>query len=75
MDTYGMKARARPGTTSLHPASIEHGEVRGSENQKVWFGGRERGKIYFESSGSGSFEEVSYWDDLLPKRGKLSWNH
>ena len=19
--------------------------------------------------------EVSYWDDILPKRSKLSWNH
>ena len=73
-----MKARARsrhlqgPGTTSLYPVNIEHGEVRGSEDQRAWFGGRERGKIYFYGFGSGSFGEVSCWDGLLPKRSKLS---
>ena len=64
-----------PGTTSLYPANTEHGEVGGSEIQRAWFGGGEMGKIYFEGSGSGFFEEVSYWDGLLPKRSKLSWNH
>ena len=64
-----------PGTTSLYPINTEHGEVGGSEIQKAWFGGGERGKIYFEGSGSGSFGEVSCCDDLLPKRGKLSWNY
>ena len=36
-----------PGTTSLYPANTEHGEVGGSEDQRVLFGGGERGKIYF----------------------------
>ena len=48
-----------PGTTSLYPANTEHGEVGGSEIQRAWFGGGERGKIYFEGSDSGSFGEVS----------------
>ena len=64
-----------PSATSLYPANTKHGEVGGSKDQKAWFSGGERGKIYFYGSGLGSFEEVSYWDDLLPKRGKLSWNH
>ena len=64
-----------PGTTSLYPANTEHGEVGGLEIQRAWFGCGERGKIYFEGSGSSSFWEVSCWDDLLRKRGKLSWNH
>ena len=72
MDTYGMEARARPSTTSLYSANTEYGEVGGSEDQRVWFGGGERGKIYFYGSGSGFFGEVSCWDGLLPKRGKLS---
>ena len=63
------------GTTSLYPANTEYGEVGGLEIQRAWFGGGEKGKIYFENSGSGFFEEVSCWDGLLPKIGKLSWNH
>ena len=63
------------GTISLYPANTEHGEVWGSEIQRAWFGGGEKGKIYFEGSDSGSFREVSYWDGLLPKKGKLGWNH
>ena len=64
------------GTISLYPANTEHGEVGGgSENQRAGFGGGERGKIYFDGFGSGSFGEVSCWDGLLPKRGKLSWSH
>ena len=59
----------------MYPANTKHGEVGGSEDQRAWFGGGERGKIYFFCSGSGSFGEVSCWDDLLLKRGKLSWNH
>ena len=62
-------------TTSLYLANTEHGEVGGLEDQRVWFGGEERGKIYFYGFGSGFFKEMSCWDDLLPKRGKLSWNH
>ena len=62
-------------TTSLYLANTEHGEVGGLEDQRVWFGGEEKGKIYFYGFSSGSFREMSCWDDLLPKRGKLSWNH
>ena len=48
------------GTISLYPANTEHGEVGGgSENQRAGFGGGERGKIYFDGFGSGSFGEVS----------------
>ena len=64
-----------PGTTSLYPANTKHGEVGGLEDQRAWFDGGERGKIYFYGFGSSSFGEVSCWDGLLPKRGKLSWNH
>ena len=35
------------GTTSLYPTNTEHGEVEGSEDQRAWFGGGGRGKIYF----------------------------
>ena len=38
------------GTTSLYPANTEHGEVVGLEDQRAWFGGGERGKIYFYGS-------------------------
>ena len=72
LDTYGKKARVRPRHHQPVPSQYKDGEVGGSEIQKAWFGGRERGKIYFEGSDSGSFGEVSCWDDLLPKRGKLS---
>jgi len=44
-------------------------------DQRAWFSGGERGKIYFYGSCSGSFGKVSCWDGLLPKRDKLSWNH
>ena len=47
------------GTTGLYLANTKHGEVGVSEIQKAWFGGGERGKIYFEGFGSGSFGEVS----------------
>ena len=36
-----------PGTTSLYPANTEHGEVGGSEDQRAWFSGGERGKSIF----------------------------
>ena len=62
------------GTTTLYPANIEHGEV-GGQRFRVHGLVVKRGKIYFEGFDSGSFGEVSCWDDLLPKRGKLSWNH
>ena len=46
--------------------------VRGN---RVWFGGGERGKTYFEVPAGALLGEVSYWDDILPKGAKLSWNH
>ena len=36
-----------PGTTSLYPTNTGHGEVGSQEIQRAWFGGGERGKIYF----------------------------
>ena len=65
------KAQALP--TYIQP--IQSIVSRGLKIQRAWFGGGEREKIYFEGFGSSSFGEMFYWDDLLPKRGKLSWNH
>ena len=40
-----------PDTTSLYPPNTKHGEVEGLEDQRAWFDGGERGKIYFYGSG------------------------
>ena len=41
--------------------------VRG---KRAWFGGEERGKTYFEFLAWALLGEVSYWDDIPPKRSK-----
>ena len=41
--------------------------VRG---KRVWFGGGERGKTYSEVPTQSLLREVSYWDDIPPKKSK-----
>ena len=50
LDTYGKKARARPRHHQPVPSQYRAWWGRGSEIQRVWFGGGEREKIYFEVS-------------------------
>ena len=38
--------------------------------KRTWFGGGERGKTYFEVPARALLGEVSYWDDIPPKRSK-----
>jgi len=45
------------------------------KGKRVWFGGEERGKTYFEIPARALLEEVSCWDDIPPKGVKLSWNY
>ena len=46
--------------------------VRG---KRAWFGSGERRKTYSKVPVRALLGEVSYWDDILPKGAKLSWNH
>ena len=39
--------------------------------KRTWFGGGERGKTYFEVPARALLGEVSYWDDIPPKRSKI----
>ena len=41
--------------------------VRG---KREWFGGGKKGKTYFEVPARAFSGEVSYWDDIPPKRSK-----
>ena len=63
-----------PGTTNLYPTNtkvVGHGlEVR---RGIVWWWGEE--KAYFGVLTQTFLEKMSCWDDILPKRGKMSWNH
>ena len=52
-----------PDLTSLYPANIGHDEV--------CFGGKERGKTYFEVPTRALLGEVSCWDDIPSKRSKI----
>ena len=40
----------------------------------VWWWGEGK-NLFFEVPAQALLEEVSYWDGILPKRSKLSWNH
>ena len=74
LDTYGRKARARPGTTSLYPVNTGHGEVGGQRFRGHGLVVGRAEKSIFEVPAQ-ALSGVSYWDDILSKRGKLSWNH
>ena len=70
MDSYGSRVHTQGlGTTYLYPTNTE--EVgHGSEVRKgvVWRWG-EKG-AYFGVPAQALLEEMSYWDDILPKKGK-----
>ena len=61
-------------TTNLYPANIGvvgHGlEVR---EGMVWRYGE--GKAYSRVPVQTLLGEMSCWDDIPPKRGRMSWNH
>ena len=62
------KAQAPPACTQPIKDKVRSW-VRG---RRAWFGGGERGKVYFEIPAEALLREVSCWDDTLPKRSKLS---
>ena len=64
-----VKHAQGPGTTNLYPTNtrvVGHGsEVK---KGKVWWWGE--GKAYSRVLAQTLLGEMSYWDDILPKRGK-----
>ena len=42
----------------------------GQRQERVWFGGEEKGRAYFGILAQTLLGEISYWDDIPPKREK-----
>ena len=64
-----------PGITSLYPTNTGHGVVNGQRFRGHGLVVGRREKSIFEVPAQALLGEVSYWDDILPKKSKLSWNH
>jgi len=42
----------------------------GQKQERVWSGGGEKGEVYFGIPVQALLGEMSYWDDIQPKREK-----
>ena len=68
---YIWKRGTRKAQTSPAYTQPIHDMVRSwVRGKRVWFGGGERGKIYFEVPTLVLLREVSCWDDISPRRSK-----
>ena len=66
LDTHRKEACARP----RHHQPIWDMVKSWVKGKRVWFGGGERGKTYSEVPTQALLREVSYWDDIPPKKSK-----
>ena len=75
MDTYGSGARIRLRHHKLIPSQYKSGGswVRGK--RVLWSDGGEKGGAYSRVPAQTLLGEMSCWDDMPPKTGKMSWNY